>query len=77
VIWIEAVTEPLELDAVTVYDVLAESDVGVPEIIPVHALRLTPAGSAGLTAYKVTFPVTVGVSGLMALFMVAAMAVWL
>ncbi|MFZ0393821.1 MAG: hypothetical protein WCF17_15405, partial [Terracidiphilus sp.] len=40
-------------------------------------LRLRPAGSAGLTAYNVTVPVTVGISELMAWFIVATMADWL
>jgi hypothetical protein len=36
--------------------------VGVPEIAPLDVLRLSPAGSAGLTAYELAVPVTVGVS---------------
>jgi hypothetical protein len=41
---------------------IADVAVGVPEMIPLDVLRLTPAGSAGLTAYELTVPVTVGVS---------------
>ena len=40
----------------------AVTAVGVPEIAPVDALRLRPAGSPGLTVYVVIDPETVGVS---------------
>jgi hypothetical protein len=40
--------------------------VGIPEIAPLEVLRLSPAGSAGLTAYERTVPVTLGVSDEMA-----------
>jgi hypothetical protein len=39
--------------------------VGVPEIVPVDALRLMPAGSAGLTVKLIAVPVTLGVSAAM------------
>ena len=41
-------TPPLFL-AVIVYVVLVDNSVGVPEISPVNALRLNPAGRSGLT----------------------------
>ena len=52
--------DPEELVAVIVYVVWAAAAVGVPEMTPVELLRLSPAGSAGLIAYEVTVPVTVG-----------------
>jgi hypothetical protein len=44
-----AVLAPSALEAVTVYDAFVVAAVGVPEIIPVELLRLSPAGRAGLT----------------------------
>ena len=44
----------------------AVAEVGVPEIAPVDALRLRPAGSAGLTVKLVGAPETLGVSMVMA-----------
>ena len=40
---------PPELRAVIVYVVLVDNSVGVPEISPVNAFRLNPAGRSGLT----------------------------
>lgn len=62
--------------AVTVYAACAATAVGVPEMTPVVASRLNPAGSAGLTLYDATIPVTVGASGVIATPTVAEMVVW-
>jgi hypothetical protein len=51
-----AVALPPELDAVTVYSAAVVRMVGIPPITPVVALRLSPAGRAGLTRYDVTVP---------------------
>ena len=40
---------PPVLRAVIVYVVLVDNSVGVPEISPVNAFRLNPAGRSGLT----------------------------
>jgi hypothetical protein len=40
--------------------------VGVPEMAPVVALIVSPAGKAGLMVKLVAVPVTVGVAGVMA-----------
>jgi hypothetical protein len=61
-----AVADPVPLDAVTVYEVDGLVLVGVPEIVPVFALIARPAGKVGLMVKPVTVPVTVGVSGVMA-----------
>jgi hypothetical protein len=66
VIWIVVVVEPLAFDAVTKYEVLADTVVGVPETTPVEVFRLSPLGRAGLTANELTVPVTVGTSGVTA-----------
>jgi len=47
--------------------VCAKGALGVPAIAPVVAFMVSPAGKAGLTAYPETLPVTVGVSGVIAL----------
>jgi hypothetical protein len=52
----DAVVLPAELEAVTMKLAVAVTAVGVPLITPVSALRVKPAGRAGLTAYKVTAP---------------------
>jgi hypothetical protein len=49
VIWIDAEVDPAEFKADTVYDALAATAVGVPEMTPVVAPRLKPCGSSGLT----------------------------
>jgi hypothetical protein len=46
--------------------------VGVPDITPVPLSRLTPAGSAGITEYPVTAPLTVGFRGAIACLIVNA-----
>jgi hypothetical protein len=58
-----------------VYVASAVTDIGVPEITPVDALRLRPAGSPGLTLYVVTDPPTPGVSVAMACPTVAEIVV--
>jgi hypothetical protein len=57
---LKVVLPPL-LEAVTVYVAWLAAAVGVPEITPVAALSVKPAGSAALTVYPVTVPVTEGV----------------
>jgi hypothetical protein len=42
--------------AVTVYLIAALAAVGIPLIAPEVALRLRPAGRAGLTPYEITVP---------------------
>ena len=56
---------PAVLLAVTVYTMAAVACVGVPEIIPVVALMLKPAGKAGLITKAVAVPPMVGTNGLM------------
>jgi hypothetical protein len=58
---------PPALLAVTVYSANAATAVGVPEMVPVVVLKLSPPGKLGLTANALTVPVTVGVSGEIAL----------
>jgi hypothetical protein len=72
-----AVVVPSAFDPVTVYDAWAAAAVGVPEIIPVELSRVKPVGSAGLTPYESTVPVTVGASGAMAWFTTAEIDDWL
>jgi hypothetical protein len=66
---------PPEFVAVTVYEASATAAVGVPEIVPVPVFKLNPAGSAGLTPYEFTVPVTMGVSDVIALPIVAVIVV--
>ena len=47
---------PAALLAVTTYAALAAAAVGVPEIIPVEVLRLSPAGRVGDTEYVTIAP---------------------
>jgi hypothetical protein len=44
------------------YVAVVEAAVGVPEILPMEVSTAKPAGNAGLQLYKLTVPVTVGVS---------------
>jgi hypothetical protein len=53
-------------EPVTVYVVAADTAVGVPVSVPSGA-RLNPGGSVGLTLKDERGPVTVGLSGAMAL----------
>jgi hypothetical protein len=63
----EVVTLPVAFVAVTAYaDPGNPISVGVPEIVPVEAFKLKPAGRAGLTLYELAAPVTVGISGVIA-----------
>ena len=55
-------TDPPELVAVTVYVAVAETTLGVPEIIPVVVSSDNPLGKVGETLYETTFPVMVGLS---------------
>lgn len=57
--------EPDELLAVIVCVAEAASWVGVPEISPVVGSSESPGGSAGVTLYEVTVPVTAGRTGVM------------
>jgi hypothetical protein len=50
VICTDAEVDPLPLLAVIVYIVCEAGALGVPEIVPVAALKLRPAGNAGTTA---------------------------
>jgi hypothetical protein len=51
-----AVVLPAELEAVTVKLAVAVTAVGVPLMMPVLVLTLSPAGRAGLTLYVLTAP---------------------
>ena len=51
-----AVVLPAVLVPVTVYVAWAAAAVGVPEMMPVVALRASPAGRAGDTAYEAMAP---------------------
>ena len=53
---IEAVALPPVLFAYTVYVVADCTTVGVPEISPVEAEKVRPAGSAGVISHEVTVP---------------------
>lgn len=67
VIVILAMEVPVILVADTWYNVAANIAVGVPLIVPVDVLMLSPAGSAGDIPYDVTGPpVFVGLIGVMA-----------
>ena len=53
--------------AVTVYDVVEETTVGVPEISPVDVLKVRPVGRTGVIDHDSTAPpLTLGVSGVIA-----------
>ena len=51
-----AVEEPVALKAVIVYAVAGTAEVAVPEIRPVVALKLSPAGKAGEIEYPSIVP---------------------
>jgi hypothetical protein len=61
VIDILAVVNPKVLVAVIVYSTVPCDAVGVPDMIPVTASIINPAGNEGDTAHNDTEPVTIGI----------------